>query len=381
MPVAKETVNILGTRGIPAKHGGFETFAENLALYLVNKGWTVNVYCQDDTGTSRDGTVTQWKGVNLIHFGTTRQGPVGTMDFDLKCARHVLTLDGVDLVLGYNTAIFNVLQRLRGRRVIMNMDGIEWKRQKWSLPAKIWFFINEVIGANLCHVAVADHPGIAAHVRRRCFKKPVIIPYGAPLVTTADAPPLGLTPDRYFVSIARIEPENSILELVQAAASLPPDFPVVILGKLDDANPYHQRVKAAAGANVMFPGAIYDSAQVASLRLHARAYLHGHQVGGTNPSLVEALGAGNAVLAHDNKFNRWTTDNAQFYFSSADSCASLMKQLVTDDAAVHAARAAARAQHAAKFIWEDVLSAYTEVLLENPKKTAVSPTIAKWAEV
>jgi hypothetical protein len=120
MPVAKKTVNILGTRGIPANHGGFETFAENLALYLVNKGWTVNVYCQDDTGTSRDGTVTQWKGVNLIHFGTTRKGPLATMNFDLKCTRHVLTLDGVNagVKLGHGAAQNWATLGSRGRRAV-----------------------------------------------------------------------------------------------------------------------------------------------------------------------------------------------------------------------------------------------------------------------
>lgn len=381
MSLSDKTVNILGTRGIPASHGGFETFAHNLALYLVASGWTVNVYCQCDDGYHADGTITRWQGVNLIHFGTMRKGAVGTMVFDSKCACHVLGLDGVDLVLGYNTAIFSVLQRLRGRRVIMNMDGIEWKRQKWGLSAKIWLFVNEVIGANLCHVAIADHPGIAAHVKRRCFKTPVVIPYGAPPIMDAAPPPLGLAPDRYFISIARIEPENSILEFVQAAASLPDDFPVVVLGTLDNQNAYHRLVKEAAAPNVMFPGAIYDAAQVSSLRFHARAYLHGHQVGGTNPSLIEALGAGNAVIAHDNRFNRWTTGDAQFYFKSVRDCAALMQTLLKNDAAVTQARQAARDLHAAKFTWDDVLAAYAEVLNPNSERMPVAAALAKWEEV
>jgi len=378
---SENTLNILGTRGIPAEHGGFETFAQALALYLVRLGWNVNVYCQCGPDSLLDGQITKWQGVNLIHFSASKPGPLGTMEFDFKCVRHVLKMQGVDLVLGYNTAFFNILQRLYGRRVVMNMDGIEWKRKKWSIAAKIWFFFNEIIGANVCNVAIADHPGIAAHIRRRCFKMPVVIPYGSVQIKSADAPPLGLVPDRFFVSIARIEPENSILELVQSAAALPDGFSAVILGKLDDANIYHRQVKAAAGPKVRFVGPIYDSNQVASLRFHARAYLHGHQVGGTNPSLVEALGAGSAVLAHDNLFNRWTTNSEQFYFSSVEDCSELMVKLALDDTAIAAARAAARDQHQVKFTWDDVLSAYATVLVRPTRQNPAAPFPTKWAEI
>lgn len=379
MKQSYRSVNILGTRGIPARHGGFETFAEHLALYLVAQGWSVTVYCQCEDGSRTDGEVEMWNGVKLIHFGTRRSGALGTMEFDLKTVRDVLKRDGVDLVLGYNTAVFNLLERLHGRRVVINMDGIEWHRAKWSLPAKIWFFINEVIGANLCNVAITDHPEIARHFRRRSIKTPVVIPYGADAITQADVPPLGLTPDRYFVSIARIEPENSILDLVRAAQSLPEGFQCVVLGVLDEANAYHREVRAAAGPNVLFAGAIYEKVQVAALRFHARAYLHGHQVGGTNPSLVEALGAGNAVLAHDNPFNRWTTGESQFYFDSLTRCGDLMAQMARDDGAIAQARRTARERHNAAFRWVDVLDAYTAVLEGAMNGEVRGPDPQRWA--
>lgn len=379
MPPSQKTLNILGTRGIPAQHGGFETFAEHLALYLVARGWQVTVYCQCEDGTHQDGETDDWQGVRRVYFGTRRTGPVATMEFDYKCVRHVLGQPGVDLVLGYNTAVFNILQRLRGRRVVMNMDGIEWKRDKWSIAAKVWFYLNEVAGANLCNVAIADHPEIGRHVQRRCFKKPVVIPYGAATIDAAGAPPLDLTPDRYFVSIARIEPENSILDMVQAAQALPEGFQCVVLGRLDDANPYHRAVRAAAGERVLFPGAIYDTAQVTALRFHARAYLHGHRVGGTNPSLVEALGAGNAVLAHDNHFNHWTTGGTQSYFSDIAACESQMRALAVDDARVATARQAAREQHRQMFLWDDVLGAYESVLSAQPGSEPARLTNKVWS--
>ena len=380
MPHTQKTLNILGTRGVPAQHGGFETFAEHLALYLVARGWAVTVYCQCEDGSHADGETDMWQGVRRVFFGTKRSGPIGTMEFDYKCVRHVLSQPGVDLVLGYNTAIFNLMQRLRGRRIVMNMDGIEWKRDKWSLPAKIWFYLNEVAGANLCHVAIADHPEIGRHVQRRCFKTPVVIPYGAHTIGNADAPPLGLTPDRYFVSIARIEPENSILEMVQAAKALPDGFGCVVLGRLDDANAYHRAVRAAASDRVKFPGAIYEAPKVAALRYHARAYLHGHQVGGTNPSLVEALGAGNAVLAHDNRFNRWTAGEGQAYFTSVDACAAQMRALAEDDRRIEAARESARSQHTKWFLWDDVLHAYETVLTGQPGTKTAELKGKVWAD-
>ncbi len=361
-------INILGTRGVPAAHGGFETFAHELAPYLVEQGHDVLVYCQPDEGTPRQWVEDEWNGVKRRHFVPKNGGALGTMEFDLACALDVLKQPGVDLVLGYNTAVFNIIQRLRGRRVLMNMDGIEWKRAKWSLPARIWFFINEVAGANLCHVPIADHPEISNHVARRCFKKPVMIPYGADAIETADAAhveKLGLKPDEYLVSIARIEPENSILEMVQAFSALETDKKCVILGKFMEGNDYHASVKAAAGPNVIFPGAIYDKTVVEALRFHCRAYLHGHQVGGTNPSLVEALGAGNAVLAHDNKFNRWTTNSSQFYFETIEQCKDQMKSIFDTPSDVSKARESAVQQHHDRFLWKDVLAAYEKTLIES----------------
>jgi glycosyltransferase involved in cell wall biosynthesis len=358
-------INILGIRGIPAAHGGFETFAAQLAPWLVARGHTVSVYCQEETGEAGP-WIDTWQGIERVHFRPKRGGAAGTMEFDLACVRHVLDRPGIDLVLGYNTAVFNILERLKGRRIMMNMDGIEWKRAKWSLLAKTWFFLNEVAGANLCHVPIADHPEIARHVRARSFRKPVMIPYGADVIEAADAAhitDLGLVPDRYLVSIARIEPENSILEMVQAFGGVETDAKCVILGKFIEGNAYHAAVKAAAGPNVVFPGAIYDQEIVAALRFHARAYLHGHQVGGTNPSLVEALGAGNAVIGHDNRFNRWVAGDAQYYFADIAEAQGQMQLVFQDDERLQVARLAARARHNEAFQWEDILSQYETALL------------------
>lgn len=365
--IDSKTVNILGIRGVPAAHGGFETFVQVFAPWLVLRGWKVNVYCQASEGMA-DGAIDRWCGVNRIHFHSRSSGPASTIEFDLRCVRHVLGQPGIDLVLGYNTAIFTILQRLRGRRVIMNMDGIEWKRAKWSTGVKVWFFVNEILGANLAHMPIADHPEIARHVAARSMRKPVMIPYGSPVIDEADPrliAPFGIEPDRYFISIARIEPENSIMELVRSAAALPEGFRAVFLGRFDPKNAYHRDVQSNASNKVLFPGAIYDPSIVGALRFHTRAYLHGHQVGGTNPSLVEALGAGNAVLAHDNRFNRWTAGAEQFFFSDEASCRAAMAEIFADREQLARARAAARARHSEAFQWENILVDYERVLWDQ----------------
>lgn len=353
-------LNIMGTRGVPATHGGYEYFAAHLAPYMVERGWQVTVYCQDDAG--EDGLVDEWRGVERVHFVPRLQGTAGTMEFDWKTVRHVLRRPGVDLVLGYNTAVFNLVQRLAGRKVAMNMDGIEWQREKWSLPGKIWFFLNELAGANLSNLPIADHPEMHKHLRPRSLRRRIAtIPYGSDLVTEASEAPvraLGLEPGRYLVKIARAVPENSVLEIIRAFSSQHRWATLVVLGRYEAGNAYHDACRAAASEEVLFPGPIFEPERVQALRFHARAYLHGHTVGGTNPSLCEALGAGNAVIAHDNRFNRWTAGPDQIYFSDVASCSAAIDRVLNDDAFRDSARAGARRRHAEAFTWPAILSAY-----------------------
>lgn len=318
---------ILGTRGVPAMHGGFETFAERFALYLVDRGWKVGVYCQvEEAGSYGQITEDNWHGIRRIRVNAGSSS-LSSVAFDWLSVRHSLREQGLPLVLGYNTAVFTVLYRLLGRPFITNMDGLEWKRAKWSLAAKAWFFCNEWIGALCSTKLVADHPSIAKHLAgRRSREDIVMIPYGAERIRSAPTTPvleMGVQPRKYFISVARIEPENSILEIVTAYTMAPRSAALICLGKFDpQRNRYHSAVEKAANGRVLFPGTVYEAARVQALRYHALAYCHGHTVGGTNPSLVEALGAGNLVIAHDNEFNRWVAGNDHLYFKDIPSCAA-----------------------------------------------------------
>ncbi len=358
----------MGTRGIPGAHGGFETFAEHLSLFLVARGWRVAVYCQIDGGAvSRRQWIDDWKGVERINIAVTTKGPLGTLDFDWRCIRDAMSRDSVCLVLGYNSAVFLPFLRWKKRRILTNMDGLEWRRQKWSRPVRGWFWVNEWIAAWVSHKLVADHPAIADHLAsRRSRNGIVMIPYGGVPIEAADPALLAvrdLVADRYLTSIARIEPENNILEIVQAFSRRVRGAKLAVLGTMHEGNAYHRAVKAAAGPEVSFLGPIYDQDALRCLRFHARAYVHGHSAGGTNPSLVEALWAGNAVIAHDNGFNRWTAGAAQFYFKDVAGCDAAISSILDNDKLVVPARLAARARARQAFAWPDVLAAYERELL------------------
>lgn len=356
---------ILGTRGIPAQHGGFETFAERLALHLTQRGWDIAVYCQVP-GRGK-ATEAKWRGVRLIQLPQRRTGPLGTIAFDLQSTLDAARHGSLVLTLGYNTAVFCAFYRLRRRANLINMDGLEWQRAKWNRIARAWLYLNERLGCWFGNRLIADHPEIARHLRSRVSaKKVVMIPYGADRVEAADPAaliPFAVRPRQYALVIARPEPENSILEIVSAFSSEKRGKKLVVLGCYEsERNTYHARVLAAASDEVIFPGAIYDLQTVQALRFFASVYIHGHTVGGTNPALVEALGAGCAVLAHDNRFNRWVAGEGASYFANEAQCRDQLAELLDDEVRLRLMRCHSLARFGAEFTWGRILAAYESLL-------------------
>lgn len=357
---------IMGVRGIPAAHGGFETFAEKLALYLIQQDWSVTVYCQESMGNNV--YESEWHGIKRIHIPVKQEGAWGTMVFDYKAIKHSLTQPGLVLTLGYNTAIFNTLHSMKKRMNVINMDGIEWKREKWGAVARTWFWLNERIGCHVGSHLIADHPKIKEHLATRVKEKKItMIPYGADEDIDSDIAELknfNIESESYSVLIARPEPENSVYEIVKAFSKKKRDHKLLVLGKYTDKNPYHCKVKAVASEEVNFVGAIYNSLIVNTLRKYARFYLHGHQVGGTNPSLVEALGAGNAVIAHDNMFNRWVAGNESLYFKNVEHLDHIFNVYLKNDKKIAFMREASKTYFLENFTWPKVLNDYDLLLTE-----------------
>ena len=359
---------IAGTRGIPARHGGFETFAEKLALFLVEKGWEVTVYCQNN-GAGRY-TENFWHGVRLLQIPVQAKGALGSIFFDWKVTRHAARKQKLILTLGYNTAVFSGLYRLYGIHNIINMDGLEWKRKKWGFVEKAWLYANEVFGCWLGDQLIADNPEIANHLEHRVSRtKIAMIPYGAESIDEHNADwgaieGFGLKKRQYALVIARPEPENSILEIVTAFSQKNRGCRLVILGSFEPTkNSYHRKVLDSASKEVLFPGAIYDKKIVNALRFFSRLYVHGHQVGGTNPSLVESLGAGAAVLAHNNKFNRWVVGEHACFFTDELDCAEKFDVLLKNEPELKRMRKASRLRFEQRFTWKKILNQYEALLL------------------
>lgn len=369
-------LRILGTRGIPARHGGFETFAEKLALYLTARGWHVTVYCQQQ---GRGPLVEdRWQGVHRVHVPSGPDTTWATVVFDWKATRHASRSAGLCLTLGYNTALFNALLRLKGIPNVINMDGIEYARAKWGLLARMWLRLNEWAACRVANHLIADHPEILAHLNDKAPPDKIsVIAYGADaLADVSDEPVrmLGLTPERYLSAIARPEPENSLLEIVRGFSSKPRGVQLAVLGQYDDNNDYHRAVRASASPEVVFLGSIYENTVLQALRYHCLAHLHGHQVGGSNPSLIEALAAGNAIIAHDNRFNRSVAGENSCFFGSASDVDREIDRVLGDSELVIAMRKSSAARFSFNFEWMSVLGDYENLLLRHVGTDSLSPS-------
>jgi glycosyltransferase involved in cell wall biosynthesis len=368
------TVRILGTHGVPAAYGGFETAAENIGLYLASRGWRVIVYCQvEGSGPVQEDT---WKGLERVSIPVDVAGWKGTAKFDLLSIRHATRFRDVCLTFGYNTAIFNTLQRVRKIPNVINMDGIEWSRSRWGFFRQAILYVNERLACFVGDHLIADHPVIERHLLTRAPRRKITtIAYGADSVLDApdDVPRLhGLESGRYATLICRPIPENSIVELVRGFSRKRRGLKLAILGTyLPDADEYHRRVMDSASDEVVFPGAIYDKASVEALRFHSALYLHGHTVGGTNPSLVEAMAAGNPVLARDNAYNRWVAGGeAAAYFVTEDDVSDRLDELLAAPSKLERMRTASRRRHAEAFTWEHIGDQY-EHLLNRLRKASL----------
>jgi glycosyltransferase involved in cell wall biosynthesis len=372
---SKPHLRILGIRGVPAKHGGFETFAEQFAPYMVQQGWRVTVYCQQ-TGSGEIST-DYWRGVCRVNIPSGEDTAASTVLFDLRSCLHARNDPGVCLTLGYNTAVFMALLRRSGITNIINMDGIEYARPKWGPMAKLWLRLNERAAIWFADHLIADHPGIFDHLRRKSTSKPVtVIAYGSDALGPQPTEPiekLGLVPGKFMSVIARPEPENSLLEIVTAFSARPRGVELAVLGNYNPSVEYHRAVQAAAGPEVRFLGAIYDAASVKSLRYHSLAYVHGHQVGGSNPSLIEALGAGNAVIAHDNQFNRWVAGPGALFFKNSADLSHVLDEVEQTPALLQQMREASRERHADGLTWEAILSSYNQLIRDQLAVNGTQP--------
>lgn len=358
---------ILGTRGIPAHYGGFETFADEIAVRLQQRGIEVTVYCEEGCNAPH---MEEYNGVSLVYVPAPRFGPLTTIMFDLRCLLAVRSKHDVVYMLGYGASLFCFLPRLWGKRVWINMDGIEWSRSKWSLPARIWLRVMEAVAMWTPNRVVADAEAIREHLLRRYQRMPAcsVIPYGAPIIDQAEAALLaewGLEEGGYYLVVCRLEPENHVLEIVQGYAASRGTLPLVVVGDHTVGTPYVRQLLEIKDPRIRLVGAVYEQPKLQALRFFTRVYFHGHSVGGTNPSLLEALGCGNAVIAHDNPFNREVAGAAACHFRSSADIPDLVQRMDADAGLRGAMRVSAREIVSKRYTWELIADSYLRLLAED----------------
>ena len=361
---ARKRLAILGSRGIPARYGGFETFAEQLSVRLVDRGFDVTVFCEcQEEGPHPE----SHRGVELVHVRAPSLGPLSTIVFDLKCLWRVRKSFDVAYMLGYGVGLFLFVPRLWGCEVWTNMDGIEWSRSKWNWLAKGWLRFMERAATWTSDRLIADARGIRTHLEARYRVKPEIsvIPYGADV---PEKPPddhlideYAVRPYSYYLVVCRLEPENHVLEILQGFAASQSANTLVIVGDVTAGTQYVRSLSLIRDDRVRFVGTVYDQAKLQALRWYCRAYFHGHSVGGTNPSLLEALACGNLVIAHDNDFNREVAGDCARYFRDASDIPEILRRIETASAP-DSQRARSQARVRENYDWEKVADAYASLL-------------------
>lgn len=358
-------VAFIGTRGVPASYGGFETAAEEIGARLVEWGHRVTVYCRNPGQT-----ITEYRGMELVNLPALRKKSLETLSHSALSVHHVTRRGNrPDAAIVFNAANAPFLAKLRRSRIptAVHMDGIEWKRAKWQGAGAKYYQWAEKKAAAEGVALIADAQGIADHLSTSYDRLSYVIPYGAPILNPGDhlLETLRIESGGYHLVVARMEPENHVHLIVDGYRRADSRVPLVVVGDAPYADDYIAAVKKLAGhADVRFIGGVWDQELLTQLYANARSYLHGHSVGGTNPSLLRAMGVGAPVSAFGVNFNREVTGGHARYFADADTVADAIR---LDDAApdVAARRGAAGQAYVARtYRWDDVARAYEKLLLD-----------------
>ena len=359
---------LLGTRGVPAAYGGFETLAEELAARLAARGHDVTVYAR--RGAVRE-ELPSWRGARVVFTPTLRHKYLDTVVHGVTSGLHAAA-QGYDAVLVCNgaNALACRLPRLlgSGTRVLLNVDGLERNRRKWNRLGKAVYALSERLSCVLPDVVVTDAEEIRRYYQGRYGKASAFIPYGSDLPAPADFSilgRLGLEPGGYVLYVSRFEPENNPDAVVRAFRDVPGEARLVLVGSAPYAEGLIARLRAEAARDprVLLPGAIYGEGYRALLA-SAAAYVHATEVGGTHPALVEAMGFGRPVLVHDTPENREVAGDAALWWDAhrPASLAPLLSALLGDAARREALGEAARRRAEARYRWDDVADAYEALL-------------------
>jgi glycosyltransferase involved in cell wall biosynthesis len=352
-------IALLGTRGIPAAYGGFETFAEELSRRLVARGHHVTVYCRH-----RHGEPT-YLGVDLQYLPTIRHKYFETTVHTFLSTLHLLAhRHDVALYCNAANAIFTWMPRITGIPALLNVDGLERKRKKWNWIARSWYHASEWLSTWMPTQIVSDAEKIRFYYRQNYGAESTFIPYGAEIGkvgSTGALQRLGLEPGEYFLYVSRLEPENNALLVREAFERLQTTKKLAIIGDAPYADRYIARVRDTKDPRVVIPGGIYGEGYK-ELQSHSFAYIHATEVGGTHPALIEAMGRGALTLYLDTPENREVAGEVAIPFTHANLTQKLEHVLTCSEEDRAAFRAAAEQRVEQKYSWDAVTVAYESLL-------------------
>ncbi|WP_295574137.1 glycosyltransferase [uncultured Microbacterium sp.] len=356
---------MIGTRGVPASYGGFETAVEEVGRRLVDRGHEVTVYTRGSETRDRE-----YLGMKVVHLPAVPVKQLETLSHTGLSVMSAMLRKRFDAAFVFNAANspFLPLLRARGIPVALHMDGLEWKRSKWGARGRAYYRWAEGFGVRWADALIADAPGIREYYDREFGVPTELIRYGAPLLDRAPEDSireLGLEPGAYHLVVARFEPENHVLDIVEGYHGSGADLPLVVVGSAPYSAEYTRKInEAAAGdARIRLLGGVYDQDLLDALYFHAHTYVHGHSVGGTNPSLLRAMGAGTAVIAYDVGFNHETLGEHGWFFADAAEVQRHFTALERDSSHVTDIGTRVRERAAAQFTWANVAAQYENLAL------------------
>ena len=359
----------MGIRGIPANYGGFETFAEELSTRLVKKGHEVTVYCRSNIINYKK---KYYKGVRLFVLPTISHKYFDTVIHTAICVLHSMFKD-YDVILICNSAnsIFSYIPRFTGKKVALNVDGLEWQRNKWNFLGKWFYQASEYFATFLPNQIITDSTYVEKYYQKKFNKSSVFIPYGAPterVKTNCVLNDFGVQAEKYILYVSRLEPENNAHLVVKAFEKTKTDMNLIIVGDAPYNSSYIQELKKTKDPRIIFTGYVFGQGY-REFQSNAYYYIQATEVGGTHPALLEAMGFQNCVLANDVPEHREVVKDSGLYFktSSLNNLRKQMQHLLDNPAIVSKFRNKAVSRIHEEYTWDIITDNY-EKLFEKMNK-------------
>ncbi len=358
-------IAIMGIRGIPASYGGFETLAEELAPRLVDRGYQVTVYGRSNIIKYKE---EYYRGVKIILLPTISHKYLDTICHTFLCILHSLFNDD-DAILICNAAnsFISFIPRLIGKKVVVNVDGIERKRKKWNALGKLWYLFGEFFSVLLPNKIVTDARVIQKYYQDRYHKKSVLIPYGTyteKVSSTDILKKFRIEPNNYFLYVSRLEPENNAAIVIRAFEQVRTNRKLIIVGDAPYASEYIKGLKQTKDKRIIFTGFVFGKGYK-EFQSHAYCYIHATEVGGTHPALIEAMGFGNCVIVNGTPENKEVLGGAGLIYkkNNVEDLRNKIQYVIENPHIIAQFGEKAQKRVRRYYNWETITNKYEELFL------------------